>query len=109
MQARDVMVSPVITASKTSTVREIAKLLLEKRISAVPVVDDAGKIVGILTESDLTRRVEAGTEHPYSWWVHFLAGDATLGICFQRDLRVRVDSKNALGRVNDRANRFGIE
>ena len=71
MQARDVMVSPVITASKTATVREIAKLLLEKRISAVPVVDDAGKLVGIVTESDLMHRVEAGTEHPYSWWCIF--------------------------------------
>ncbi len=78
MQARDVMASPVITASKTATVREIAKILLEKRISAIPVVDEAGKLVGILTESDLMRRAEAGTEHPYSWWVHFIAGDATI-------------------------------
>ena len=78
MHARDVMVSPVITARKSATVREVANILLEKRISAVPVVDDAGKLVGIVTESDLMRRAEAGTEHPYSWWVHFLAGDATI-------------------------------
>jgi CBS domain-containing protein len=91
MQARDVMVSPVITASKTSTVREIAKLLLEKRISAVPVVDDAGKIVGILTESDLTRRVEAGTEHPYSWWVHFLAGDATVAADYVKSHAAKIE------------------
>ena len=91
MQARDVMVSPVITASKTATVREIAKLLLEKRISAVPVVDDAGKLVGILTESDLMRRVEAGTEHPYSWWVHFLAGDATVAADYVKSHAAKIE------------------
>ena len=53
MQARDVMVSPVITVGKSATVRDVAKILLEKRISAVPVVDDAGKVVGIVTEGDL--------------------------------------------------------
>lgn len=78
MQARDVMVSPVITIGKSATVREAAKTMLEKRISAVPVVDNTGKLVGIVTESDLMHRAEAGTEHPYSWWVHFLAGDATI-------------------------------
>ena len=69
---------PVITVGKSATVRDVAKILLEKRISAVPVVDDAGKVVGIVTEGDLIYRAEAGTERPYSWWVHFLAGDATI-------------------------------
>ena len=78
MQARDVMVSPVITVGKIATVRDAAKILLEKRISAVPVVDNVGKVIGIVTEDDLMHRVEAGTERPYSWWVHFLAGDATI-------------------------------
>ncbi len=78
MQARDVMVSPVITVGKCATVREVAKLLVERRISAVPVLDNVGKVVGIVTESDLMHRAEAGTERPYSWWVHFLAGDAAI-------------------------------
>ncbi|THD70466.1 MAG: CBS domain-containing protein [Bradyrhizobium sp.] len=91
MLARDVMVSPVITASKTATVREIAKILLEKRISAVPVVDHAGKVVGIITESDLMRRAEAGTEHPYSWWVHFLAGDATIAADYVKSHAARAE------------------
>jgi CBS domain-containing protein len=91
MQARDVMVSPVITASKTATVREIAKTLLEKRISAVPVVDEVGKLVGILTESDLMRRAEAGTEHPYSWWVHFLAGDATVAADYVKSHAAKIE------------------
>ena len=91
MQARDVMVSPVITIRKSATVREIAKTLLDKRISAVPVVDNAGKIVGIVTEGDLMRRAEAGTEHPYSWWVHFLAGDATIAADYVKSHAAKVE------------------
>ena len=91
MQARDVMVSPVITARKSATVREVAKILLEKRISAVPVVDNVGKLVGIVTESDLMRRAEAGTEHPYSWWVHFLAGDATIAADYVKSHATKVE------------------
>jgi CBS domain-containing protein len=91
MQARDVMVSPVITARKSATVREVAKILLEKRISAVPVVDNVGKLVGIITEGDLMRRAEAGTEHPYSWWVHFLAGDATVAADYVKSHAAKVE------------------
>jgi CBS domain-containing protein len=91
MQARDVMVSPVITAKKSTTVREVAKLLLEKRISAVPVVDSVGKLVGIATESDLMRRTEAGTEHRYSWWVHFLAGDATVAADYVKSHAAKIE------------------
>ena len=69
MKARDVMVSPVITVKPYSSVRHLAKLLLEHRISAVPVVDDAGSIVGMVSEGDLLHRVEAGTEQHRSWWL----------------------------------------
>ena len=91
MQARDVMVSPVITVGKSATVREVATILLEKRISAVPVVDDAGKVVGIVTEGDLIHRAEAGTERPYSWWTHFLAGDATIAADYAKSNARRVE------------------
>jgi CBS domain-containing protein len=43
MKARDVMVSPVITVKPTASVKDVAKIFLENRISAVPVVDDQGK------------------------------------------------------------------
>src|SRR6476660_1588749 len=91
MQARDVIVSPVITVVKSATVREVATILLEKRISAVPVVDDAGKVVGIVTEGDLIHRAEAGTERPYSWWAHFLAGDATIAADYAKSHARRVE------------------
>ena len=91
MQARDVMISPVITVAKIATVRDVAKILLKNRISAVPVVDNVGKVVGIVTESDLMHRAEAGTEHPYSWWVHFLAGDATIAADYVKSHAAKVE------------------
>jgi CBS domain-containing protein len=78
MKARDVMVSPVITVKPSSSVRDVAKLFLERRISAVPVVDDQGKLVGIVSEGDLLHRAEAGTERKRSWWLQGLTGDETL-------------------------------
>jgi len=78
MQARDVMVSPVITVKSSATVQDVAKILLEKRISAVPVVDDQGKLVGIVSEGDLLHRAEVGTEKRRSWWLRGFIGDETL-------------------------------
>lgn len=72
MLVRDVMVAPVITVGPSATVQEVAKLFLEKRISAVPVLDDRGKLVGIVSEGDLLHRVEAGTERHRSWWLRAL-------------------------------------
>ena len=57
MYVRDVMVAPVITVKPSVSVQELAKLLLEKQISAVPVLDDKGKLVGIVSEGDLLHRV----------------------------------------------------
>ena len=91
MQARDVMASPVITVGKTATVRDVAKILLGNHISAVPVVDNVGKVVGIVTESDLMHRAEAGTEHPYSWWVHFVAGDATVAADYVKSHAAKIE------------------
>ena len=78
MKARDVMVFPVITVKPYSSVKEVAKTFLARRISAVPVVDDQGKLVGIVSEGDLLHRSEAGTERQPSWWLLALTGDETL-------------------------------
>jgi CBS domain-containing protein len=78
MKARDVMVSPVITVKPSSSVREVAKLFLERRISAVPVVNDRGKLVGIVSEGDLMHRAEAGTERRHSWWLRAIISDDAL-------------------------------
>ncbi len=71
MQAKDVMTSPAVTISPETTVREIAQTLLNKRISAVPVVTGDGRPVGIVSEGDLMRRVETGTVRR-PWWLSWL-------------------------------------
>ena len=78
MKARDVMVSPVISVKPSCTVKEVAKTLLERRISAVPVVDDSGKLAGIVSEGDLMHRAEIGTQRRHSWWLRVLTGDDAL-------------------------------
>ena len=78
MKARDVMVAPVITVKSSSSVRELAQTLLKNHISAIPVVDDQGKLVGIVSEGDLMRRAEAGTERRRPWWLLLITGEETL-------------------------------
>ena len=52
MIAKDLMTTPVITIQETSTVEDAAKLMLDRDISALPVLNSSGKVVGILTHSD---------------------------------------------------------
>lgn len=78
MKARDVMVSPVITVGENTSVRDAARLLIEKRISAVPVVDHDGKLVGIVSEADFMHRPETGTDRPASWWLSLISGERAL-------------------------------
>jgi CBS domain-containing protein len=53
MQARQIMTWPVVTVRSDTTVREAATLLLENRITAAPVLDAGGELIGIVSESDL--------------------------------------------------------
>ena len=77
MHARDVMTSSVVTVSPETAVPDIAKLLLERRISAVPVVDQGERVVGIVSEGDLMRRVEHADERHRSWWLRLFSDAAT--------------------------------
>ncbi|GIX28255.1 MAG: histidine kinase [Burkholderiales bacterium] len=72
MEAKDVMAPNVITVTPDSPVQEIASLLVENRISAVPVVDAAGRLVGIVSEGDLMRRSETDTLPRASPWLSLL-------------------------------------
>lgn len=72
------MTAPVITANPADTATELAELLVRHRISAVPVVDDAGNLVGIVSEGDLMRRLEIGTQRRYSWWLKLFIDSRTL-------------------------------
>lgn len=67
MRARDIMTTDVVTVAPSTSVSALAQLLVERRISAVPVVED-GKLVGLVSEGDLLHREEAGTDTQPSWW-----------------------------------------
>lgn len=77
MKAKDIMTAPVVTISPGTPVREIAALLLKRRISGVPVVED-GRVVGLVSEGDLLRRHEIGTDRgaaESSLWVRLIKDD----------------------------------
>ena len=52
-KAQDIMTTPVITVTSDTGIKELAQLLVSKLISGVPVVDDNGHLLGIVTETDL--------------------------------------------------------
>lgn len=69
MQAQDVMTTWVATIGTDANVREAARLMIERQVSALPVVDRKDRVVGIVSEGDLVRRKELGTETAGSWWL----------------------------------------
>ncbi len=85
MKASDIMVTDVITVRPDSCVQDVAELLLKHRISALPVLDANGRLVGIVSEGDLLRRAEAGTGHERSWWLRLLMGREVLAVEFVKE------------------------
>jgi CBS-domain-containing membrane protein len=78
MKAVDMMTSNVVTIAPDASVRDAAWTMLTQRISALPVVDGHGGLLGIVSEGDLLHRVEAGTERQRSWWSAFNASSEVL-------------------------------
>jgi CBS-domain-containing membrane protein len=76
MQAQDVMTIGVTTIGPDAQVREAAVRMLERGVSALPVVDDRKLVLGIVSEGDLVRRTELGTDGTRSWWLRAFAADA---------------------------------
>ncbi len=78
MQARDVMTTEVITVDEMTPISAVAKLPADRGISAVPVVDAAKRVLGIVSEGDLLHRAETGTERRRAWWLDMLAASDEL-------------------------------
>jgi CBS domain-containing protein len=78
MKAKDVMTLSVVSIGPQESVMQAIRIMLQKKISGLPVVDDAGRLVGILTEGDLLRRAETGTEKHRPRWLEFLLGPGRL-------------------------------
>jgi CBS domain-containing protein len=74
MRAHQIMTKPVITVTPDATVLEAANLMLRYHISGLPVVDNAGRLTGIVSEGDFIRRSEIGTGKARGRWLKFLLG-----------------------------------
>jgi CBS domain-containing protein len=72
------MASPVVTAGPDTSVLDIAQLMLDNKISAVPIANESGSLIGVVSEGDLMRRSEIGTERHPSWWLNAFRGAVSL-------------------------------
>jgi len=73
MKACDVMTKAVVSVKLDTPLREIARLLLDKGISAVPVVDNNGAPIGMVSEGDLIGRDQTARDARREWWLAILA------------------------------------
>src|SRR3974390_1681303 len=78
MKAADIMTPHVITISADASIAEAIRLMLQNRISGLPVVDAGGNLMGIVTEGDFLRRVEDNTEKRRAHWLEFILGPGRL-------------------------------
>src|SRR5271169_3392277 len=91
MKASDVMTRNIFSVRPDATVAEAIRTMLDKQISGLPVIDEAGRLVGILTEGDLLRRGETGTERQRPRWLEILMGPGRLAGEYVRTHGRKVD------------------
>ena len=78
LTAGDIMSANIATTTSDTSLAAAVKLMLDRRVSGLPVLDEAGVLVGILTEGDLLRRVELGTDTHKANWLDFFRSEARL-------------------------------
>lgn len=90
MKAKDVMTRDVVSIGPERTIVELARLLLSRGVSGVPVID-GDRLVGVVSEGDLIRRAEIGTdERRRSWWLRLFASGAALARDYTKSHAERV-------------------
>lgn len=78
MKAQDIMSRDVVTVEPDATILHAARLMLQRKFSGLPVVDAAGRLVGIVTEGDFLRRTETATVRRRPRWLEFVIGSGRL-------------------------------
>ncbi len=91
MQVRDVMTTKVIGIQSKASIAEAIEIMLRSHISALPVFDDNLALVGILSEGDLLRRAELGTEKRRPRWLEFLIGPGSFASAYVHTHGRKVD------------------
>lgn len=91
MNVRSVMTAAPITVAPSTSVFDAAKLMLDNRISGLPVVDEKGGVVGIVSEGDFLRRGELETERHRPWLLDWLTSPGKLADEYVRSHGRRVE------------------
>ena len=84
MLAGDAMTPAPVTVEPDTTVADAALIMAERGVSGLPVVDRSGQLVGIVTEGDLLRRRELGSEQRRTWWARLFRDDKSLAAEFAK-------------------------
>jgi CBS domain-containing protein len=74
MRAHQIMTRKVIAVAAGASIVEAANTMLQNHISGLPVIDEAGKLIGIISQGDFIRRAEIGTQRKRGRWLKFLLG-----------------------------------
>jgi CBS domain-containing protein len=74
MRAHQVMNRQVVTVTPETSIVDAADIMLRQRISGLPVIDGAGRLVGVVSEGDFIRRAEIGAEKTRGGWLALLTG-----------------------------------
>lgn len=88
LTAAGIMTTKVVTARPEDSVAKVARLLSEHEISAVPVCDPQGGVLGMLSEGDPMRPFGKETAIKRAWWLNLLADGTDLAPSFLECLRV---------------------
>jgi CBS-domain-containing membrane protein len=82
MRAHQLMTRKVITVGAAASIVDAANIMLENHVSGLPVIDETGKLVGIVSQGDFIRRAEIGTQRKRGRWLKFLLGPGTVASDF---------------------------
>jgi CBS domain-containing protein len=74
MRAHQIMTRTVVSVTPDTTIVEAANIMLQRHVSGLPVVDETGSLVGIVSEGDFIRRSEIGTQRKRGRWLKFILG-----------------------------------
>jgi CBS domain-containing protein len=85
MRAHQIMTPQVVTITTDAPIAEAANTMLDRHISGLPVVDAAGKLVGVVSQGDFIRRAEIGTQRKRGRWLKFLVGPGRAASDFVRE------------------------
>ena len=109
MRAHQIMTKDCITVTPHTTIEEAAKIMLQIHVSGLPVMDDAGKLVGIVSESDFLRRSEIGTGRKRPTWLQFLLGSGKVASEFVHERGRKVEDVMTRGPITVRPDQLVSE